>query len=73
MILLTIETNVAFLYFFLGIGALILWFFLLRWAVRASEIKKNQEVIIHIMIEQYKKLGATEEEFKKLKEYILNK
>jgi len=73
MILLRLETDVYIVYFFLGIGAIILWYYLLRGDVRASEIKRNQEIIIHILVQQYKKQGATEEEIKKLEELILNK
>jgi hypothetical protein len=73
MQLLRIETNDGFMYFFLGLGALILWYYLIRWSVRANDIVKNQELIIHLMIQQYKKQGATVEEMKKLEEMILNK
>lgn len=73
MILLRLENDMGIVYFFLGLGAIILWFYLLRWAVRASDIKKNQELMIHIMVQQYKKQGATEEELKKLEDAITNK
>jgi hypothetical protein len=72
MILLRLENDMNLLYFFLGIGALIIWFSILRWAVRSNDIVKNQRLIIHLMIEQYKKQGATEEELKNLKDHFDN-
>jgi hypothetical protein len=66
MIILSIDSENGLLYFFLGLGALILWYYLVRSAVKASEVVKNQEIIIHLMVQQYKKQGANEEELAKL-------
>jgi hypothetical protein len=57
-------------YLLFAIGGLVIWFFLLRASVRADSIVKNQELIIHIMIQQYKKQGATDEEIQKLKDHF---
>jgi hypothetical protein len=53
-----------------AIIGLIIWFFLLRAAVRADTVVKNQEIIIDLMIRQYKKQGATEEELDQLKQRL---
>jgi hypothetical protein len=68
MILLSIEGPEFLTYAGLILLAMIIWFQLLRWAVRANDIVKHQKFILQLLIEQYKKQGATEEELNKLKE-----
>jgi hypothetical protein len=70
MILLRLENDMNLLFFFLGIGALIIWFSILRWAVRSNNIVRNQRAIIYLMKNQYIKQGATAEEMKKVEEEI---
>jgi hypothetical protein len=64
MVLLRAENDIYILYFFLGIAALVLWFSILRWAVRSNNIIRNQKAIIYLMKNQYIKQGATAEEIK---------
>lgn len=71
--LIAIEGYEALLYFFLPIAGVTLWYYLLRGATKSSETVKNQEIMIHLMTQLYKKQGATQEEVKELEEYILNK
>jgi hypothetical protein len=68
--LLSIEGGDFLQYAFFLIIALVIWFMLLRWAVRADSIVRNQELIIHIMIQQYKKQGATDEEIQNMKTHL---
>lgn len=70
MILLRLENDMNLLFIFLGIGALIIWFSILRWAVRSNNIVRNQRAIIYIMKNQFIKQGASPEEMKKLEEEI---
>lgn len=70
MILLRLENDMNLLFFFLGIGALILWFSILRWAVRSNLIVRNQRAIIYLMKHQLVKEGTTAEELKKIEEDI---
>lgn len=70
MILLRLENDNYFIYFFLGIGALILWFSILRWAVRSNNIVRNQKAIIYLMKHQLVKEGTTAEELKKIEDDI---
>ena len=70
MILLRLEDDSYFLYFFLGILALIIWFSILRWAVRSNNIVRNQRAIIYLMKHQLVKEGTTAEELKKIEEDI---
>jgi hypothetical protein len=72
LLFLTVDSSDGLLYFFIGIGALIVWFSILRWAVRSNDIVKNQRLIIQIMFEQFKKQGASEEEIKKIMKQIEN-
>lgn len=53
-----------------AIIGLVIWFYLIRTAVRADTVVRNQELIIHALIQLYKKQGATEEEMKQLDERI---
>lgn len=71
MVLLRLEDNTPFLYFFLGIGALVLWFSILRWAVRSNNIVRNQRAIIYLMKHQLVKEGTTAEELKKIEDDIV--
>jgi hypothetical protein len=70
MILLRLENDMNLLLFFMGIGALILWFSILRWAVRSNKIVRNQAAIIYLMKHQLVKQGTTGEELKKIEEDI---
>lgn len=70
MILLRLENDMSLLFFFLGIGALILWFSILRWAVRSNRIVRNQDAIIYLMKHHLVKEGTTAEELKKIEEDI---
>lgn len=54
-------------YGFFIILAIFIWFILLRWATRADNIVKNQQIMIDIMIRKYIQDGATPEEIDKLK------
>jgi hypothetical protein len=51
-----------------GILGLVIWFYLIRTAVRADSITKNQQLILHTLVQIYKKHGATDEEMKSLQE-----
>lgn len=51
-----------------AILALAIWFYLIRTAVRADTIAKNQQLILHTLVQIYKKHGATEDEMKALQE-----
>lgn len=64
-IILSIEYSDFIIPAILG---LIIWFFLIRSAVRADSIAKNQQLILHTLVQIYKKHGATEEEMKALQE-----
>lgn len=70
MYLLRTESDMNLLYFFLGIGALIIWFSILRWAVRSNNIVRNQKAIIYLMKNQYIKQGATADEMKTIEAEI---
>jgi hypothetical protein len=50
--------------------SLVIWFYLIRAAVRADSSVKNQQLIIHMLVQLYKKNGATEEEMKQLAEHF---
>lgn len=64
-ILLSIEYSDFIIPAALG---LIIWFYLIRTAVRADSLTKNQQLILHTLVQIYKKNGATEEEMKQLQE-----
>ena len=66
-ILLSIEYTDFIIPAILG---LVIWFYLIRTAVRADTVVKNQELIIHALVQLYKKQGATEEEMKQMEEKI---
>jgi hypothetical protein len=53
-----------------AILGLVIWFYLIRTAVRADTVAKNQQLILHTLVQIYKKNGATEEELKQLEEYF---
>lgn len=54
----------------LGIFVVLLIFYhLVRGAVRADQIIKNQEAIIWFLILQCKRLGATDDEMQKIKDH----
>jgi TRAP-type uncharacterized transport system fused permease subunit len=64
-ILLSIEYTDFIIPAILG---LVIWFYLIRTAVRADSITKNQQLILHTLVQIYKKHGATDEEMKSLQE-----
>jgi uncharacterized membrane protein len=53
-----------------AIISLVIWFYLIRAAMRADSLVKNQQYILHTLIQIYRKNGATEEEMKQLQEYF---
>lgn len=67
MISLSIDYVEALIPVIIG---LVIWFFLLRAAVRADSTVKNQQAMIWFLILLCKKQGATEEEIKNIKEYF---
>jgi len=72
MTLLRAENDIYILYFFLGVGVIILWFSILRWAVRSNNIVRNQRAIIYLMKHQLIRQGATADELKTVEEEINN-
>lgn len=69
VILLSIDYSNFIIPAILG---LVIWFYLIRTAVRADTTIKNQQLILHTLVQLYKKNGATEEEMKQLEE-VFNK
>jgi hypothetical protein len=65
--ILTIEYTDFIIPAILG---LVIWFYLIRAAMRADSLVKNQQLIIHTLVQIYKKNGATDEEIKQLYEYL---
>lgn len=53
-----------------AILCLVIWYFLIRSAVRADSIARNQQLILYTLVQIYKKNGATDEEMKQLQEVI---
>lgn len=53
-----------------AIIGLVIWFFLIRAAMRADSVVKNQQFILYTLVQIYKKNGATEEEIKQLEKYF---
>lgn len=70
MVLLEIDSDSVLGYGAAIIVSLIIWFSILRWAVRSNNIVRNQRAIIHLMKYQYVKQGATAEELKTLEAEI---
>jgi hypothetical protein len=66
-ILLSIEYTDFIIPAILG---LVIWFYLIRAAMRADSLVKNQQLILHTLVQIYKKNGATEEEIKQLEEHF---
>lgn len=64
-ILLSIEYTDFVIPAILG---LVIWFYLIRTAVRADSMAKSQQLILHTLVQIYKKHGATEDEMKALQE-----
>lgn len=66
-------SNIDVQTFYAYLGGLIIFLlilcFLIRWAVRADSIVKNQEAMIWFLILQCKKSGATDEEIQKIKDH----
>lgn len=50
--------------------SLIIWFMLLRWAVRADTTVKNQQAMIWFLILLCKKQGVPDEEIKKIRDHF---
>lgn len=70
LLFLTSGAGDIILYLFLSILGLIIWFSIMRWAVRSNNIVRNQRAIIYLMKHQLVKQGATGEELKKVEEEI---
>jgi hypothetical protein len=70
MYLLYIESSEAIMYLGFGILTIIVWCFLIRWAVRADSIVRNQQAMIWFLILQCKKQGIADEEIQKLKDHF---
>jgi hypothetical protein len=51
-----------------AILTLVIWFYLIRTAVRADSLAKSQQHILHTLVQIYKKNGATEDDLKQLQE-----
>lgn len=69
-ILLSIEYSDFIIPAVLG---LVIWFYLIRTAVRADSVTKNQQLILHTLVQIYKKNGATEEELNNLQDVFTGK
>lgn len=70
MNLLYVDSGVAMMYLGFGILVIILWVLLIRWAVRADTIVKNQQAMLWFMILQCKKQGVPDEEIQNLKDHF---
>lgn len=71
MLLLQISsTGEAMFYLGFAIAALILWVLLIRWAVRADTVVKNQEATIYFLMKLCEKNGVTDSELQELKEHF---
>jgi hypothetical protein len=53
-----------------AIVGLVIWFYLIRAAMRADSLVKNQQLILHTLVQIYKKNGATDEELKQLEDHF---
>lgn len=70
MNLLYLDSGEAMMYLGFGILVIILWVVLIRYAVRADTIVKNQQAMIWFMILQCKKQGVPDEEIQNLKDHF---
>jgi len=70
MHLLYIESSEALIFLGLGILTIIIWCLLIRWAVRADTVVRNQQAIIWFLILQCKKQGVPDEEIQNLKDHF---
>ena len=68
MYLLAIESSEVLVFVGLAILTVIIGCLLIRWAVRADSIVKNQQAMIWLLILQCKKQGVPDEEIQKLKD-----
>jgi hypothetical protein len=68
--LLAIDPEVAFTYIGLCILSVVITGLIIRWAVRADSVVKNQQAMIWFMILMCKKQGASDEEIKNIKDYF---
>lgn len=70
MYLLYIESAEALMFIGFGILTIIIWCLLIRWAVRADSIVRNQQATIWFLILQCKKQGIPDEEIENLKNHF---
>jgi hypothetical protein len=70
MYLLFVDSITFFTYLGLAILSLVIFALLIRWAVRADSIVKNQQAMIWFMILQCKKQGATDQEIQNIKDHF---
>lgn len=70
MNLLYVEFSEAIIYLGFAILTCIVWCLLIRWAVRADSVVKNQQAMIWFMILQCKKQGVPDEEIQNLKDHF---
>ena len=70
MPLLQINPATGLTYIGLVILSIIITGLIIRWAVRADSIVKNQQAIIWFLILQCKRQGATDEEIKVIKDHF---
>lgn len=70
MYLLYIESSEVLMYLGFGILTLIFWCLLIRWAVRADSIVKNQEATIYFLMKLCEKHGVANEELAELKSHF---
>jgi high-affinity Fe2+/Pb2+ permease len=70
MNLLYVDSGEAMMYLGFGVLVIILWVLLIRYAVRADTVVKNQQAMIWFMILQCKKQGVPDEEIQNLKDHF---
>jgi uncharacterized membrane protein len=68
--ILSISDAPGILYVITAILVLVIWYYFIRASVRADSLVKNQQLILHTLVQIYKKNGATEEEMKQLEEHF---
>lgn len=66
MLLLSIQFEDIIIPSIIG---LVIWAYLIRWAVRADSTVKNQQAMIWFLILMCEKNGASPEEIKKIKDH----
>lgn len=70
MLLLDIDSTAFFTYLGLAILSIIITGLIIRWAVRADSIVKNQQAMIYFLIMQCQKQGIPEEDIKHIKDHF---